>query len=226
MKNLTLVLAVILFNVGLSAQAQDYQPTSTWPYLYEDFVDGVIYLKDGTKLNMPLNVQLRSDKIHFLDKDVVKQAVVKDVVAVFIGEDKFILVDGKAMKVVKEAQGGCVVKESLGDFASLNETGGAYGTSSSTSATRKVSSLELDSQVNQQHMLLLEQKHEGQPLPLMDSFYLVTPKLTVKALKSDVEAVLTDGQKNVWKSWLKENKIKWKDPESLSKLVDFLINVE
>ena len=37
-----------------------------------------------------------------------------------------------------------------------------------------------------------------------------------------MEDALPDSAKAGWKAWLKANKIKWKDPQSLLKVVDYI----
>lgn len=213
-----IILAAMLASFAAAAQT----PSTTWPYLYDIFTQGTIYMKDGAKSDVLLNVQVRHDKLHFIDKDIIREADLSKVTAVTIGEDKYIPVNGEMRKIVAKGDNGAVVVSLIGDFAALQETGGGYGASSETAATRKLSSVERDGQVNQNHMLILKEKENGADLNIITTYYLVRGNDCIKATRKDVEATLTDAAKANWKPWLKANKIKWKDPESLLKVIDFL----
>ncbi len=221
MRKLILLALAALFPMVLPAQGA-YTPTTAWPYLYPDFTDGVIYMNDGSKTAGKLNVHLRAGKLHYLDGDIVKEALPDGINAIFIGEDKYIMVNREAMKVRAEDRKGCVVTEILGDFASLNSASGAYGASGTTLATRKLSSIDTDSQINQSHMLLLASKHDGAVLPLLEKYFIVTPAVTCLATKGAVEEAAGSGRAAEWKTWLKSHKVKWRDPESLMQVVEFL----
>ena len=129
---------------------------------------------------------------------------------------------GELRKVVAENENGVVVVSQLGNFAALQETGGGYGASSETASTRRLSSVEVDGQVNQNHMLILQEKENGAELELITNYYLLRNGKCIKAARKDVEDALPDSAKAGWKAWLKANKIKWKDPQSLLKVVDYL----
>ena len=221
MKNLLICAAAML--IALAASAQD-GPTTTWPYLYPDFTQGTIYLLGGTTVVQDMNVHIRHDRLHYIDKGgVVKEAVLDEVMMVTIGDDRYVNVYGEMMKVIAEGEKkGLVVAEILGDFSALLETGGAYGVSSTTSATRKLSSIETDAQINQPHMLLKQSKTDGQMLNLITNYYIVTSKYRIKATKKDVTASIPKDRQDEWKAWLKKNKIKWNKPGSLVAVADFL----
>jgi hypothetical protein len=46
--------------------------------------------------------------------------------------------------------------------------------------------------------------------------------MQIEANKKSVEKMLTDKQKTEWKAFQKENKIKWKDSDSLEKVLTFI----
>jgi len=203
----------------LSAQ----EPTTNWPYLYPEFRSGYVMLEDGVSKPYMLNVHLRHGKLHYLDEaGIIKEVSDMEMYGAKIGEELFLFVKGEMMRVVSQSENGCVAEEVLGDFAALTETGGAYGTSSATSATRKLSSIETDSQINQNHMLLMQSRSNGRMLSLLKTYYLVYPGNVIKANRSEIDKSISDGRKAEWKAWRKKNNIKWTAPESLQALVDFL----
>lgn len=204
----------------LSLRAQDY--STAWPYLYSTFTDGTVILKNGTKSQHSLNVHILHGALHYIENGVVKEALLSDVLTAQIGEDRYMNVDGQMMKMVASSDAGFIAKLSLGDFERLLAGSGAYGTTAASDATRKLTSLEIAGRPNQNHMEMWERRHGGERVNLVDKYYIVTPDHTYEANRHAFESALNDTQKNDFKQWSKNHKIKWNNPESLLSLVDFL----
>lgn len=219
MKRVAYIAAILIWSAfGASAQT----PTTTYPYLYDTFTDGTVVMTDGNKEARKMNVHLRAGRLHYLDNGIIKEAFLKDVAAVEIGNDVYVPVSASVMKVVAKNDNGCIVEEQLGDFEGAISGGGAYGTSASSSATMKLTSVQVDGQVNQNYMNILNEKTDGMDLRILSTYYLVTPKYKVKATRSDVEAALPQDKVALLKTYLKEYKVKWKSPQGLLPLLNFL----
>lgn len=218
---LTLI-AVVLLSASSWMSAQPY--TTTWPYLYSDFQDGVIYMTGGQKIYHKLNVHLMRGRLHYLDNGVVKEAFAGDIFYAEIGpdSDKFMVVNGDMMKVVAEQPNGFVADHITGDFEALMVGTGAYGMQANTEAVQSYSSLNIQGAVNVNHMLLLEEKGEGREFDLKHQLFIVTGGKVYRAVRSDIEKVLPKEDRAEFKAYVKQHKIKWKDPEKLLVLVDFL----
>lgn len=214
------IVTLALLLCGALAFAQN--PSTTWPYIYDNFTPGTIYMKGSTKSDVLMNVHLRHDHLHFIDNDVVKQANLTDVLIVSIGADSYLPMGGELLKIVAKNDNGVVAASIIGDFAAAQQTGGGYGASSETASTRKLSSFELEGQVNQNHVLLLQEKENGADLNVITTYYIVRGGESLKATRKDINASLSAEGQAAFKAWLKANKIKWKDPESILKVVDFL----
>ena len=212
--------AAMLFLSAFGAFAQS--PTTTYPYLYDTFISGTVVMDDGSKEARQMNVHLRAGRLHYIDKGIIKEAYLIDVAAVEIGSDVYIPVNASLMKVVAKNDNGCVVLEQLGDFEGAVSGTGAYGTSASSSATMKLTSVQMDGQVNQNYMNILNEKTDGMDLRILSTYYIVTPKHKVKATRNDIEDALPDEKAASLKGYIKEHKVKWKSPEGLLPLVDFL----
>ncbi len=196
--------------------------TTMWPYLYSDFTAGTIYFSTGSKLEAKVNIHVQESALHFLDKDVIKEAASKDVVLVEIGNDRFYSKDGYMMKVLKSNDKGFVGVVQLGDFNSINVEGtSAYGASSNSSSIRKLSSIEIGGKTNTNHMLIKQNKDDGYNVPIVKSYYIVTKGEVYPASKKEVEKRLDKTGKENLKTFLKKNKIQWKNPDSLMLLIDF-----
>lgn len=219
MKSIMYILALLIFSV-IRTFAQT--PTTTYPYLYDNFRDGVVVMSDGGRESKKMNIHLRAGRLHYIDNEIIKEAFLTDVAAVEIGSDVFVPVHASVMKVVAKNGNGLVAVEQLGDFETAISGSGAYGTSASSSATMKLTSVQQDGQVNQNHMNIYNEKSEGMSLRIQSTFYLVTPKYKVKATRSSVEAVIPADKAALLPQYLKEHKVKWKFPQSLLQLVDFL----
>ena len=204
---------------ALSAQ----EPTTRWPYLFPEFRTGVVEMTDGVSQTYQINVHLGQGQLHFLDAEgLIREVPADKILGAQVGADRFLQVQGEMMRVVAQSAHGCVVEEALADFAALSETGGAYGSSSQTSATRRLSSVEMPNQVTQNHMTLMQSKSDGQMLDVLKSYYLVCPGLAVKASREAVEGVLPAERRPEWKTWARAHKIRWKQPESLVSVLEFL----
>lgn len=227
MRNILAILAALCFTAAAVPAQQ--RPTTTWPYLYPEFQDGVIYFLGGQKVFHKLNVHLMKGRLHYIDSEIIKEAQAGEIFYVEIGPkpDKFIVVNGDMMRVEAESPSGFVACRITGDFESLMTGTGAYGMTANTEAIQQYSSLNVRPGVNTNHMLLHEEKSEGQEFDLVEELFLVTGDQVIRAYRKDVERTFADKEaKAAFKTFLKQNKIKWKDPQSLLKVVDFLYNTE
>lgn len=219
MKRIVFVAVMLLLSaVGLLAQS----PTTTYPYLYDTFTSGTVVMDDGTKEARQMNVHLREGRLHYIDNGIIKEAFLTDVAAVEIGEDVYLPVYASVMKVVAKNERGCVVMAQLGDFEGAISGSGAYGVSASASATMKLTSVQTDSQVNQNYMNILNEKGEGMDLAVNTAYYIVTPQYKVRALRKEIEQSLPAERAAQLKAYIKEKKVKWNSPQGLLPLVDFL----
>lgn len=219
MKRIVCMAVMLLLSaVGLLAQS----PTTTYPYLYDTFTPGTVVMTDGNRESRQMNVHLRAGRLHYLDNGIIKEAFLNDVAAVEIGDDVFLPVFTSVMKVVAKNDNGCVVLQQLGDFEAALSGTGAYGISASSSATMKLTSIQTESQVNQNYMNIFNEKEEGVDLKIISTYYIVTPKYKVKAMRADIESSLPAEKAAQLKTYIKEKKVKWKSPQGLLPMVDFL----
>jgi hypothetical protein len=195
--------------------------TTLWPYVYPEFKDGTLYLAGKEKLTAKFNVHVQESRLHFLDKGIIKETLNRDIVLVTIGDDIFMVVEGKVMQVVGSEERGFVATLILGDFDKLFNSSGAYGGSSSSSATTKLSSIDIGGKSIVNHMELRENKELGISLPLKYSYFIVTKGNVYPATKKGIRLQLNESETVEFNKFLKSNKIKWKNPDSLLTLLDF-----
>lgn len=221
------IFAVSVLIMSLSdLSAQNHKPTTTWPYLYADFQPGELKKNVGAPIEGTYNVHIHLGTLHFIEDGMIREALSTEIFSVRIGMDYFANVGGTMMKVLSRSDNGFVAQEVLVDIAALNATGGAYGSSSTSIATQALSSMEGigGTRSNMNHMELKNSKDEGQILPVTEKLYLVLPDRVVYAAKKDVMGV--DGiDKKALNAFIKENRIRWKDHQSLQVLIDYLSSI-
>ena len=218
------IIAILLFCLSLGCMsAQNHKPTTTWPYLYADFQPGELKKNTGAPIEGTYNIHIHLGTLHFIEDGMIREVLSSEIFSLRIGKDYYANVGGTIMKVMARSDNGFIAKETLIDMAALNATGGAYGSSSNSIATQALSSMEGigGTRSNMNHMELKNSKDEGQILPLKEKMFLVLPSAVVYAAKKDVSAVYGVDKKAL-NSFLKENKVKWNDPDSLLVLLDYI----
>ena len=216
-----IVLALMLSAIRTSAQ--DSEPTTTWPYIYSDFQSGELKKHTGAPITGSYHVHILEGRLHFIEGGMIRDALPGEVFSVKIGKDYYANVGGRLMKVLASSDNGFVAEEVLVDVAKLNATGGAYGSSSNSIATQALSSLEGigGTRSNMNHMELKNAKDEGSVLPVIAKKYMVISGRSIYAAKKDVLQI--DGlDKDAANTFIKENKIKWKEPQDILKVLDFV----
>lgn len=215
------ILTLILASASaLCLSAQNFEPTSTWPYIYPEFTKGTLHVTASQEREGLYNIHILEGRLHFIDGELVKEANPADVYSVRIGDEIYLNAGGTMMKVLAESDAGVVLQETVVDKARLNSSGAAYGASSNSMATRSLSSLEqTGSMTNINHMELKNARNDGEILPLVQKIYLMYGGNIVYASRKDVAEAAGEPE---MKAFLKTHKIKWKDPQSLLQVVDFL----
>ena len=213
------LISILIIIISPVISAQDV--TTNWPYMYTDFIKGTVYYKDSAKTEALMNIHLLRSKLHYLDKEIIKEARNSDILVVEIGNDKYYAFNDLMLKVISGNQTSFLGELTKADMVNLNASGGAYGSSSNSQATRKLSSLDDPFRHNTNHIELKNNKEGGTLLPVSKKYYIVTGGEIYLATQKGIESKLSDDEKKRFKVFLKQNKIKWKTPESLVKLFEF-----
>ena len=77
------------------------------------------------------------------------------------------------------------------------------------------------SRANMNHMELKSSKEDGSVLPTTSKLYLVLPDKVIYATKKDVNEIYGIDKK-AFSAFLKENKVSWKDPQDLLRVIDYI----
>ena len=173
--------------------------------------------------NKKLNIHLWGNKLHYLsESQKIQEATDQGVIRVEIGKDAYIFCDHQLMKFLAVEQNNLLVELTKADFDALFSGTGAYGASLNSSASRDLSSLDLGGLDSPEIGRLLQERNDGRTIPLRRLFYFVIDGKLVEANKKSVESTLNENDLKQWNAFVKQNKIKWKDEESLKKVLSFI----
>lgn len=214
MRKLLIIISLIAISIASYAQ----ECSTAWPYLYPEFVDGVAYLKNGRSAQYSVNIHTLKARVHYIENGIVKEANAYDIAILKIGSDEYVSNGQDILKVEASGDKGLVASLNLGEFDKLSDSGGAYGSSTTNSATMRLSSVEVAGQVNQNHIELRQNKENGQRVGIRKTYYLVSPEKAYLATRKSLEAEFGKD----FKTWSKDHKIKWNKPESLITIFDFI----
>ena len=83
-----------------------FKPKDSWPFLYEDFTEGVVCSDTGDDiLTGRVNVSVLNQNLYYLKGEDIMEADMLKVFSVRVGLDVFVNVAGKLYKVLAESKG-------------------------------------------------------------------------------------------------------------------------
>lgn len=225
MKNslLSLIFA-LLFGVSLSA----FEPLTTWPYIYENFIPGRIKTYQGTDIEYDkLNINVISCKAHYVDNGVIMEADANSIALLVMGGDSYVCIGGRMVKVLRNASHGAVALSRSVDVDTMNKADIGYG-KSSLASTQNVSvsalSTEMDFSINKSLDEVDRSKESGDRLAMKDIVGICYKGQFIPASRTDILGIPGIDKDKV-KQFLKNEKIKFKNIDDLAKLLDFLYSL-
>ena len=216
LKTACCLLLLLLYFTG---HAQDI--TTMWPYAYPEFVNGTIYFTDSSTLQAPVNVHLQKSRLHYLERGIIKEAKIAEIVLVDVCADKYYVRRNEFLRVLAGNARVFLAALTLADFNAIMESGGAYGSSSNVQATRKLSSIEIGGINITNHVELKSKKDAGSLLQVSVKYYFVTNDEFYPATRKGIAEKLSGERKDAFNRFIKQHKIKWNNPESLKTVLDF-----
>ena len=207
------------------AVAQNVSPTVNWPYMYPDFVEGEMEKMGGQFEKGRYNIHLNVGALHYLNNGTIKEHPTVGIKSMTIGDDVYRNVGGKMLKVLAQTEGGFVVMETLANFTGIISRDGAYG-GAVANRDKTFSHQENNGSFNgylitDKYEDLLAIKDDSDKVPVTKKIYIVIDNLLIFANKSSV-IDMTGVDKKAFSAFLKSNQIKWKEPEDLVKIIDFI----
>ena len=220
---------LVLFCIAaLSAtvlMAQNVSPTVNWPYMYPDFLEGEIEKIGGLVEKGRYNIHLNIGTLHYLKDGTIEEHPTVGIKSMTIGDDVYRNVGGKMLKVLAQAEGGFVVLETLANFTGIISRDGAYG-GAVANRDKTFSHQENNGSFNgylitDSYKDLIAIKDDSDKVPVTRKIFIVIGHQMIFANKSTV-IDMTGVDKKAFSAFLKANDIKWKEPEDLVKIIDFI----
>ena len=207
------------------AVAQNVSPTVNWPYMYPDFVEGEMEKMGGQIEKGRYNIHLNVGALHCLNDGTIKEHPTVGVKSMTIGDDVYRNVGGKMLKVLAQTEGGFVVMETLANFTGIISRDGAYG-GAVANRDKTFSHQENNGSFNgylvtDNYKDLIAIKDDSDKVPVTRKIFIVIGHQMIFANKSTV-IDMTGVDKKAFSAFLKSNDIKWKDPEDLVKVIDYI----
>lgn len=207
------------------AVAQNVSPTVNWPYMYPDFVEGEMEKMGGQIEKGRYNIHLNVGALHYLNDGTIKEHPTVGVKSMTIGDDVYRNVGGKMLKVLAQTEGGFVVMETLANFTGIISRDGAYG-GAVANRDKTFSHQENNGSFNgylvtDNYKDLIAIKDDSDKVPVTRKIFIVIGHQMIFANKSTV-IDMTGVDKKAFSAFLKSNDIKWKDPEDLMKVIDYI----
>ena len=220
-----LSLALVSLFFGLALGAAEYVPTTSWPYVYEEFTPGRIKTHQDTDISYDkLNINLISGRVHYVEDGVIMQADINTIALLVIGDDSYMCVGGRMMKVLKNSASSAVLLRVTIDTDAMNRADIGYGKSSIASTSNlslTALSSGMDYSVNRSLDDLLQERSEGEPLELREVLGVYYRGTFVPASRADVMKI-PGIDKDAVKQFIKTGKIKFGKIDDLARLADFL----
>ena len=227
MKRISILTILLLFTLGAMAQGT-YTPRVTWPFIYQDFLDGATRTRDGGLITeAKFNIAVHDGSLMYVGEDevIMKPDMTKVYTARIGKDDVYVNVLGRMYKVLSELDCGSVLLGTEVDQEKMNKVNIGYGISSSTASTQGISLVMDGSFESNIHNLMKERedKYRGDPLPVKQVYYLYDGTRLIPASKQEI--LNTPGiDKKTANSFFKQEKIKWKETASLEKLLIFVVS--
>ena len=208
----------------MTLSGQEYRPRESWPYLLENFTEGVVTNYGGeASADGYFNVSVVDGKLHFVKDGTIMVANMNQLQAVRIGEKIFINRMGRLKEVVAEELSGYFVLLDVSvDEDELAKTDIGFGMRSAVASTQKLNTLAMGSAtVNLSLDAAISAAKEGAELPLKEKYVFLIKSREYPANKNSFLS-MEGVDKASAKAFLKAEKIKWRNADSLGKVLKYI----
>lgn len=210
-----LLIMSLLFSVGYS---QDKKPNITH-YLFPEFTKGVVLMKKGVKNEALLNYNALTEEMIFENNGVkLALALVENIDTIFVKDRKFFLLNGKFVELLYHSKHDLYAEHKC----SIKDPGkpSGYGGSSQTSATSTYSSFFSGGRV---YDMKLPESIETKPFTI---YWLKKDGAIIKFISIRQLSKFYEEKSSQFKTYVKENNVKYDSQESLIGLIRHLSSNE
>lgn len=221
-----LLSAISVLSLNCLFAATPFEPRDSWPYLYENFQNGAVRTSKGDLVTeSAYNVCIADNSLHYIADGRIMHANMSSVYTARVNKDFFVNVGGKLYRVLAESDSGAILEGIEIDVDELSKVNVGYGVSVASGSQFSLNALAVDA--GSAYVLknpfgdVEANKFSGSILPTKKTTYLFTHNRLIRANKKDISTV--EGvDKEEAASFIKQEKIKWKNNDSLIKLLEFV----
>ena len=187
-------------------------------YLFPEFTQGLILMKDGKRNDALLNYNSLTEEMIFDNKGQKKAIAINEILlvdTVFIKERKFVLLNGKFVELVYHSKWDLFVEHKC----NVEEQGkpAGYGGTSQTGAVTSVSSLYTQGRIVYDLKLPDDYKTKPYTIYWLKKNGELNKFINMRELKK-----LYKDKKNIFKEYLKLNHVKYQNQDSIIQLIEYL----
>ena len=182
----------VITSLGLRAG----EPTTMWPYLFDDFMEASIYSKSGNKGEAKVNIHLLRNDLHYLNGSQIYCPDNQNDIGrvVFADSTEFVRCENFFIEVLGETP----------------------------QAVDNLSSLQLGGIANLNYDMIRVERENGQTLPVSTRLCFIVGGEIVNANKKSVSKLLPESSRKEFNVFLKANKIKWSKVDHLQKVLGYI----
>ncbi|MFO7842667.1 MAG: hypothetical protein R6V16_02555 [Bacteroidales bacterium] len=239
MKTVQLFFSICILSLSLNAQNNEIQSpdinskyTLNSQYLYDQFLRGKVYHKNGTENETMLNYNVLNDEIHFFKHSNVKAFETEKLSKVIIKGNVFVPYKKKIYEVIGGNKINIYINRKP-ELWVLNESPGAYGQSSVNNM--RDYSIELGQALANLDLTLKAanfRKKSDKEIPVYNHFFFSEKNNTQNNEINNMQSLTRrrilknfNNNKKEIKSYIKENNIDLKTIEDLKRLQTFIDNL-
>lgn len=235
---LIVVIASIMTLCVISAKAQPgnngYVPTTNWPYLFDDFHKGTIFLTDGTPSEARLNIHLRAETLDCITEyGRIARVAFPNISHILINGNVIRFIDGKPMMQLSSDGKNRLYEYCHIEYDFLNNgyMNAAYTNERATSDLYKravinphfyKNTIHMKGEFNEDYKELFSTKNSGHELYIKHTYYFSFNGKTIRAQQKDCNNILSAEGRKQLKKFVKTNNLKWNNPDDLKTILRFM----
>jgi hypothetical protein len=170
-----LLLALMFAQSGLLKAQVKYSEkiTDKWPYLYEEFQEGILYFDQGKVSKASFNVDVANHTLIFFEEDQKLKSISKTITidSLVLAKAKFYKVDDM-YEVIAQKGNKALLRKVRIDLNAASETGGGYGTGSATDATTRLTSIDVSNYTGVAYDVMKLELGKGKAFETITGYYL------------------------------------------------------
>ena len=169
---------LITFSNRLLAQSgYSKKITDKWPYLFEEFHEGLLYFDSGKISKGSFNIDIANQMLVFFETDNVIKSVSKTITidSLVLSNSKFYKSDS-FYEVIAQSGSKLLLKKDRIDLNAAGDTGGGYGTGSATDASTKLTSIDVANYTGVPYEVMKLEKGKGKVFETISGYYISTGK--------------------------------------------------